>query len=92
MLGMHRKAHFQVGDLYCPMCNAVYQKTFEREHVFVAWSSDQRACCGVCGRVLQIITNIIAKGVEVAEVDELEGELDWVSAPSDADAAIPLAS
>jgi transcription elongation factor Elf1 len=71
MLGMQRKPHFRVGDFYCPTCNAVYQKTFEREHPFVQWSNDRQACCGVCGRVLQIVTNIIPKGVEVAEMDEL---------------------
>jgi hypothetical protein len=63
---------YTIGDYYCPLCDTVYPDTRDHENAFV-YRDDiaGQLCCGVCGRVLQVVTNVIGRAIEVAELDEI---------------------
>ncbi len=61
-----------IGDYYCPRCDTLYAESHKQETVFV-YRDDiaGQVCCGVCGRVLQMVTNVMGRDIEVAELDEI---------------------
>lgn len=60
-----------VGDYYCPLCNTVYPEAHRRANVLVYFDEvAQQLCCGVCGHVVQIVTDARRDFIEVAELDE----------------------